>query len=284
MSLRLLVFILLAGVAGAAETLESAIALYREKRFPEARVALEAVLAATPDNAVACHFLGLTLLRRADDKALDDAVPWLDKAVRLAPDNAEYLADLGGTLLLLAAKNTSYAAATRGRDAMEKSLRIEPRNVEARAGLMQFYQRAPWPLGSKAKAAAQLEEIRKLDPTRALVLSVALKAAAKDYDGAFRICEELLAREPDNFGANYQLGRTAAESGRNLERGLACLERCLNLPPGGPSNAQPTDVWNRIGDIQRQRGRIEESRAAYTAALRLNPGNRVAAESLAKLK
>lgn len=275
---------LVASELRAAPSLADAIALYRASRFPDARAALEPIVAAEPGNAAACYYLGETLLHRGDANALDDAVPWLEKAARLEPANADYLADFGGAAMQLAEKNTSVTAATKGRDAMEQAIKLEPDNLEARAGLMQFYERAPWPLGSSAKAAAELEEIRKRDPDRATVLSVASKTADKDYTTAFKLCEEVLARKPADYTALYQYGRTASISGQNLERGLACLRKCTELPEPGPSVPSHSYVWNRIGVVQEKLLHPADARAAYEAALKLDPANRLAAAALAKLK
>ena len=196
-----LLAVALAPALAAAETradspLAAAIALYSDHQYPAARVALEKIAAAEPTNAAACYYLGETLLRRGDTQALDDAVPWLEKAAQLAPTNATYLSDFGGASMELAGKNTSLSAATKGRDAMEQAIKLNPDDLESRAGLMQFYERAPWPIGSSAKAAAQLEEIRQRDPDRATVLSVAGKTASKDYTGAFKLCDDVLAVNP----------------------------------------------------------------------------------------
>jgi tetratricopeptide (TPR) repeat protein len=267
-----------------APPLDQAIALYDAKRYPEARAALERVLAAEPNNAEACYYLGETLLCRGDANALDDAVPWLEKALKLDPNNPSYLADFGGASIELAEKHTSLSAAVKGRDALEKAVALEPDNLEARTGLMQFYERAPWPLGSSAKAAAQLEEIRRRDPDRALVLMVVARANAQDYAGAFKLCDEVLARRPDDYNALYQYGRTAAASGQNFERALACLKKCLTLPVPGPSAPTYSSVWHRIGLLQERFGHPAEARAAYETAFKLDQANKPAAEALARLK
>jgi tetratricopeptide (TPR) repeat protein len=269
---------------GGGTTLEAALSLYRAKRYPEARAAFEAIAAAEPENAAACYYLGRTLQRRGDSRALADAVPWLEKAVTLDPHNAEYLADYGGASMQLGDRAGSFSAATRGRDAMEKSLAINPANLDAREGLFQFYARAPWPLGSKAKAAAQLEEIRKLDPIRATALAVLAKANARDYAAAFQLCEEILAANPDDYTALYQYGRTADLSGQNLERGLACLLRCVQLKPPGPASPTQSEAWFRVGTIRERLQQPDEARTAYATALKLDAGNRQARDALAKLK
>jgi len=264
--------------------LAGAISLYQKHDYPAARVALEKITSAEPANAAACYYLGSTLLHRGDAKALDDAVPWLEQAARLAPTNATYLAEFGGASLELAGKNTSISAATKGRDAMEQAIKLDPANLDARAGLMQFYERAPWPLGSSAKAAAQLEEIRQRDPDRATVLSVVGKTSSKDYAAAFRLCDEVLARKPSDYTALYQYGRTASISGQNLDRGLACLKQCVELPQPGPSFPSHSNAWNRIGVIQEKLNRSSDARTAYETALKLDPNNRQAFDALAKLK
>ena len=269
---------------GGVETLESAIAFFKAKKYPEARAALERITAAEPKNSAACYYLGQTLLRRGDERALADAVPWLEKAATLDPRNGDYLADYGGASLQLANRSRSLSAATRGRDAMEKSLAINPANLDAREGLFQFYARAPWPIGSSAKAAAQLEEIRKLDPARATALTVLAKANARDYAAAFQLCEEVLARNPDDYTALYHYGRTADVSGQNLERGLARLQRSLQLKPPGPASPTHSHAWFRIGAIQEKLHHPDEARAAYASALKLDPSNRQASDALAKLK
>jgi tetratricopeptide (TPR) repeat protein len=285
MTLRLAALMLVAAAFARADSgFDSAVTLFNEKKFPEARVAFEKIIDREPGNAAACHYLGEILLRRGDASAIDDAVPWLEKAARLEPTNASYLADYGGASMQLAAIHTSLGAATRGRDAMEQAIKLDPNDLEARTGLMQFYDRAPWPIGSSERAAAQLEEIRKRDPDLATVLSVIGKANGGDYAAAFRLCDDVLARQPNNYTALYQYGRTASISGRNLDRGLACLKQCLTLPVPGPAAPSYSNTWHRIGVIQDKLGHPADARTAYAVALKLDPNNRQASDALAKLK
>jgi cytochrome c-type biogenesis protein CcmH/NrfG len=128
----------------------------------------EPPVAADPANAAACYHLGMAIRHRGDGRSLDDAVVWLGKAVALAPDDETYLADYGGTCLELADKNRSFDFAIRGRDAMEKAIRLNPGDLDAREGLMRFYAQAPWPLGSDSLARIQAGEIGRRNPVRGL--------------------------------------------------------------------------------------------------------------------
>jgi len=262
--------------------LDNAIALYRDKKYPEARAALEKLAAAEPTNAAAAYYYGMTLRLRGDQTAIDDAVPWLAKAVELEPDNATYLADFGGSSMQLAGKTRSLSAANRGRDAMLKAIELNPENLQAREGIMQFYSQAPWPIGSSSKAYAQAEEIRKRDATRGLIALITLKSSEKKYAEASALCEEVLRRSPDDFPALYQVGRLASISGDNLDRGLYCLRRCLALTP--PPN-QPGHVaaHYRIGVIMEKKADKAAARVAYESALRLDPKFKPALDAVAKL-
>lgn len=264
--------------------LDAAIELFHTRKYPDARAALEKLVAAEPANAAALYYLGRTLELRGDADGLPDAIKQYEKALALEPNNATYLARFGGASLQLAGRTNSIMAARRGRDAMEKALTINPDDLDAREGLMQFYQRAPWPLGSSAKAAEQLEQIRRRDPARATVLSVLQKTADQDYAGAFKLCDDALAQSPSDYNAHYQYGRTAAISGENLVRGLASLRKCLTLEPPSPASPSHSNVWLRIGSLEEKFQHPAEARAAYETALKLDSTNRQAADALAKLK
>ena len=167
--LRLLVLLVLTAAAGRAETdTAAAIALFHAGKYPEARAALAAIVARRPADAPACYYLGMAIRHRGDERALDDALPWLERAAALAPANADYRADYGGTCLEVADRRRSFSLATRGRDNMETALRLDPTNLDARFGLMRFYAEAPWPLGDVPKAFAAAEEIHRRNAGRGL--------------------------------------------------------------------------------------------------------------------
>jgi len=161
---------LLCGFSSArAETaIEAAIALYAAKDYPGAEAALENIVAANPQNPVACYYLGMALRHESDELALKKAASWLEKAVTLAPGNAAYVYDYGETCWLIADRERTVVYAIRGRDAIKKAIALNPDNLDAREGLMEFYARATWPFGSSARALAQADEIGRRDSARGL--------------------------------------------------------------------------------------------------------------------
>jgi tetratricopeptide (TPR) repeat protein len=273
------------GAADATPTgLKEAIDLFRAKKYPDARAALEKYVTAHPESAAGNYYLGRTLELRGDRDALPDAVKRYEKAVELEPENPTYLGRYGGASLQLAERTTSLGAARRGRDAMEKAVKLDPSDLDAREGLYQFYTRAPWPLGSSARAAAHLDAIRQRDPGRAMVLSELNRINDGDYSGAFKLCDEALAHDPANYNALFQYGRTAGLSGDHLDLGLARLRQCLDLSPPTPGSPSHSEIWRHIGTLREKLHQPAEARTAYEKALQLDAGNREAASALAKLK
>jgi tetratricopeptide (TPR) repeat protein len=278
------VVLLTFSLAARAAPLDDALVLYQAQKYSEAKAAFEKLVAAEPKNAAACYYLGMTLRQPGGVAALQVALPWLQKAAELAPDNADYVADYGGTALQVAAANRSFLTAVRGRDAMEKALRLDPSDLDARQGLFEFYTQAPWPLGSAPRAAVHLAEIAKVDPGRAMALNARLKADARDYAAAFRLCAELLERDPVNFAALYEFGRTAALSGQKLELGRVRLDQALRLPRPSPASPSAVDIWRQIGAIEEQLGHRTEARLAYEAAIALEPADVEAVAALRRVK
>jgi tetratricopeptide (TPR) repeat protein len=154
-----------AAASAQASPLADAIALYKLRRFAEAKAAIERIVAAEPTNAPALYYLAMTV-QHADPPSLDDARPLLAKAVQLDPRNETYLAEYGGVTMLLADRDHSLGLALDGRDAMAEAIRMNPADLDAREGLMRFCAKAPWPLGDPGKALDLAHEIAKCDPRR----------------------------------------------------------------------------------------------------------------------
>jgi len=149
-----------------ASSVGDGIALYRQKKYEEAKTVLQAVAASDPSNAGAAYYLGMTLLRQGGPTSLDSSRLWLGKAVRLAPENAGYLADYAGVCLLMADRDNSITLALEGRDTMTRAIAADPKNIEACQGLMRFYAKAPWPLGNPTRALSLAAQIATLSPQR----------------------------------------------------------------------------------------------------------------------
>ena len=198
--------------ARAQTPIEAAVGLYSAKQYAEAVAAFEKIVAADPRSAAGCYYLGMSIQRRHDAHSLDDSVPWLEKAVALDPKNATYVGDYGGTCFLLADRDHSYRYAIRGRDSMIKAIALDPGDLPARDGLMQFYARAPWPLGSPDRALAQAEEIGRRNPARgvrAFLKLVQIFEKKDDRPAARDACKAALKLDPADATATAAMARLA---------------------------------------------------------------------------
>jgi tetratricopeptide (TPR) repeat protein len=297
---------------------EEAVRLFDAHRVAEARPLFEAAVAEDPSDARAAYYLGRVLLS-ADE--VEKAVESLEKAVALDGNRVDYHLWLGrafGAKAMRASVFQQPSLAGKVRREFEKASALDPANLEARFGLIEFYLRAPGVMGgSLAKAQEQAAEIRKRDALqghRAVgrvaeyerwhdaareEYSAALRdfpeksepyywmgayyERQKDFTRAFETYEKLLEKKPDEAGACYAIGKTAAVSGEKLDRGVECLKRYLSRTPGAD---EPSLAWAhyRLGSVYEKKRATELAKAEYTAALALDPTLKDARKALSAIK
>jgi tetratricopeptide (TPR) repeat protein len=302
--------------ADTAGALREAIRLFDQRQYQEARKILEPL--ATEGGAPAAHYLGRIAMV---EEALEAAASWFEKAVSLEPSSSDYHLWLGrayGRQAMKASILRRPGLASKTRAEFEKAVELDPKNLEARMGLLQYCLRAPGFMGGgEDKALAQAVEISKFDAVqghRAAALvhqdkdrtaeaEKELRAAAalepnrtepflwlgfflqeaKQFDKAFEPFEEVLRKEPENRSALYQVGRTAAFSGLRLQRAEECLKKYLALEP---QEGAPAPAWAhyRLGLIYEKQGAKDLARAEYASAVSLDPSNEEAKKALKALR
>jgi tetratricopeptide (TPR) repeat protein len=288
------------------------------RKFDEARVAIQSLLAKDKNDPNALFYMGrLEYAQGNSGKAVD----WLEKAVQRDDNNALYHAWLGNALGDEAQKANKLRQpflARRVKSEYERAVAIDPKSIDAREGLVGFYSIAPGIMGgSMEKAREQANELVKLDAMRGNLQLARLAERSKDVAGAERAYEGIIATFPDSANGYYFLGSfyrnqgrwdeafatyeqlmkrkpdekavhltwagTAAQSGKNLERGereaKIYLANAKDEPVASVSNAH----W-RLGQIYEKTARKELARAEFNEALKLNPQNQNAKKSLDGLK
>jgi len=262
-----------AGAAAPPADFDAAVALYDAAKYSAAQQIFEQIVAREPDNPEVNFRLGSIALW------FDDAGrgrEFLEKAVRAKPDDARYQSALGNAYGLTAQKAvffTKFGWARRCRIAYLRAVKLEPENPEWHWSLLGYFMQAPGIAGGGIdKAYAEAATIRKLNGAEGRIAFATLDLAEEKYDEAFREFDGVLRESPDDFVALYQIGRCSALSGRQLDRGRAALERCLQLPP--PAGAhQPThaNVHYRLGNVLEKMGQAAAARAEYVTALKEDP-------------
>jgi len=101
----------------------------------------------------------------------DRGIPYCEKSVNLAPNNARYHLWLGRIYGEKADRANWFTAASMAgkvRTEFETAVKLDPDNAEARTDLGEFYLEAPGIMGGgRDKAEAQARALDSLDPSRA---------------------------------------------------------------------------------------------------------------------
>jgi len=114
----------------------------------------------------------------------DKGISACEKAVALAPENAQYHLWLGriyGEKADHAGFLTAAGLAKKVRNEFETAVRLNPDNAEARTDLAEFYLEAPGIVGGgRDKAEAQAQKLATMDPVRAGWVKGTLAEKKKD--------------------------------------------------------------------------------------------------------
>jgi tetratricopeptide (TPR) repeat protein len=285
-------------------------------RFPEARATVQQLGAGSDARSV--FFQGCLAL--ADDRP-SEAGKLFERVVKVEDVNPVvhfYLGRAYGDQAQKANVFKQAALAHKTKNEFDRAVQLDPDYLDARIGVMEYFSHAPGFMGgSKEKARQQAEEIRRRDPWRggfaaadlagrdkdfnraateyhqlaaaypdsaAPALSLtALYLQQKRYDDAFAAVDALVRREPNAMVPQYLLGRIAAESGQQLERGELSLKRYLGYAPkaGEPALAS---AHLRLGTIYERRNNADAARTEYRSAVALDPKLTAAKDALAKVK
>jgi tetratricopeptide (TPR) repeat protein len=307
-----------AGDAAAAGGTDEAIRLFEARQLARARPLLEAAVRGDPSDAKAAFYLGRVLLSANE---VDRSIEWMEKAVSLDARRVEYHLWLGrayGSKAMRANVFQQASLAGKVRREFERASALDPNNLEARFGLLEFYLRAPGVMGgSVAKSREEAAEIARRDPLqghraagRVAEYEKRFEAAReeyaaalkefpeksepyywlgsfyerrKDFARAFEAYEKLLEKKPERLSACYQIGRAAAVSGERLDRGVECLKLYLSdaFDSDEPSLAL---AHQRLGMLYEKKGSKDLARAEYIAAVSLDPSLQEARKALSAVR
>ena len=292
--------------------------LLLDARDQKALVSADALAKAEPKNAEA--WILLTRARLQANQA-EAAVEAAEKAVKFGPNNSQshfWLGNAYGSRVGQVGMFAQMSMAPKIRDAFEKTVALDPNNLDARDGLLQYYLQAPAIVGGgKDKAKVQANEIAKRDVARGHLAHAQVfmsekntVAALKSYEAAYAakpgdknirlavgIGYQMAERWNESFKhfrawtlqdekagpAWYQIGRTSALSGLQLEEGIAALQKYLGMSHAG-NEPQNKNAYHRLGQLYAKVGKKAEAKAALQAALKLDPKFADAKTELAKLK
>jgi tetratricopeptide (TPR) repeat protein len=291
--------------------------LLSERKWDEASYEFAKFSKDSPGFADSRYYLGLICTRK---KEFEKAETWLKQAIALNDNNADYHVAMGSLLGEIAMDSNLIKQgilASRIKNEFEIAARLDPKNIEARWMLVNYYIRAPKFMGGdleKGKAVA--DEIMKLNPaegntawgsiwrsekrndlaeknyqTAITMAPDSLKyyfALARFYetipntDKALETYHVTVKKFPENRLGYLQIGRVTANSGKMMDDGEKSLNEFIRLT----TNKQDRSLANAyyyLGMIEKKRGSNENARKQIELALKINPGHQPSRKLLKEL-
>jgi tetratricopeptide (TPR) repeat protein len=288
--------------------------LYEAKKYDEAVKFFTAIDDESKDYAAAQYYLGRVAF---DKKEYDDAADFFEEAVDAndkVADYQEWLGNTYGTIAQDANMIKQGMLAPKMKGAWENAIALDPKNIEARKSLIQFYLQAPSIMGGsidKAKEVAKqivklnpaeghrsmgniyLKEEKPVDAEKEYLEMVKSDAATagilstfyvnqKQYDKAFAYFEEAIKKNADDMIPQYQFGRASAISGQKMDRGEEYLRKYLKYTPK-PNEPSHGGANMRLGQILEKKGNKAEAKKLYETALKMDNNLKEAKEGLERV-
>lgn len=309
--MRVLFFLLLSFSVLGQSAVDKGKILYEAKKYDEAEKILKGISEKSVDYPAAQYYLGRLSF---DKKEYDDAAEYFETATDKDPRQADYFNWLGNTYGTIAQNANMFKQgmlAPKMKKAWETAIALDPKNLDARTSLIQYYLQAPGFMGGsidKAKEVAKqiialnpaeghrqlgsvyLSEKKTVEAEKEFQEAMKLNADygyvlanfyinQKHYEKAFTLFDEVLKQNPDDYTSIYQVGKTAALSGQRLDRGEECLKKYLAHTPtqNEPSHA---GAYMRLAQIKEKRGNKIEAKKLFEAALKLDGNLKEAKEGL----
>lgn len=309
--------LLLIGTAVFAQSskINNAKALFEAKKFSEVKKLLSGIDEDQPDFAAASYYLGRIAF---EEKQYENAADYFEEATEADGKVADYFTWLGNTLGTIAKDANPFRQgllAPKMKSAWETAIVLDSKNLDARRSLIEYYTQAPGFMGGSFEKAHEVaQQIKKINAAEGHLAEgrifmreekfaeaekefVAMTKVNPDYvagltnfyvgrkqfEKAFAIYEEILAKDSQNMLTIYQLGRLSAISGTRLDAGESYLKKYLTYQPkqGEPSLAA---AYMRLGNIYEKRGDKSGAKKAYETSLKMDSNLQEAKDGLSRLK
>lgn len=247
-----------AGCRGDSEDklLESAQSYLAKKEYKSATIQLKTLLQRNANSAQGRYLLGKSLLetgdptgallelRKAQDLGVsaDQVVPDMARAMLLTGEHARVLSQFGATSL--------------GTPAAQADLQTSVSIAHAVSGQIDKAKEA---MASALRANAQ--------HAPALLLQARMKAGENDLDGALKVLDELLAREPGNDRAGTLKGELLWRGKRDEAGAMAALRKAIESAPGAVA------AHVALIGIHAELGRPAESKTQFLALKKVAPNH-----------
>ena len=124
-------------------------------------------------------------------------------------------------------------------------------------------------LDRKEESLEILNTLTKNNPNfiEAYHLSSNINEDLRKYDVSKNILELLIEKNPNDWKANYNLGRLYQLHLKNKEKALKCYKKALE------NNQNNNDIWNAVGNLQKDLNHYEDAIEIFTDITKKFPEN-----------
>jgi tetratricopeptide (TPR) repeat protein len=251
-----------------AQTVDEGVTLAKQKKFAEAKSVFEQILDKNNNNAEAHYRLGLVYLNRANpQRDVDEAVDQLEEAVDLKPDSANYQFRYGAAL----GEKTQHAGiikqaflAPKVKKAFLRAVELNPKLVQARIGLAQYYLMAPSIMGGDEEEGwKQLDEAIKLDEVQGRSVKASMLARAKKNDEAEKEYKTLISSKPGDWRTWKNYGYFCMSATR-YDDAIKQFEKYVEL------RSDTADSFDSLGEGFLKKGDADHAINMFRKALELD--------------
>jgi len=300
----LFLFVILFCFSGFSQDMTLGKKLLAERKWEEASAEFARFGKDSPGYADSRYYLGIIYTRK---KEFEKAETYLKQAIALNDNNAEYHVALGSLLGEIAVDANLVKQgmlAPRIKNEFEIAARLDPKNIQARWMLVNYYIRAPRFMGGDVeKGKAMADEIMKLNPAEGNSAWGMIRRSEKKNDLAEKNYQTAITLAPDsiqyyfalarfyeaipnadkaletyqktvkNFPSNrmayLQVGKVTANSGKMMDEGEKSLNEFVRLTPNKKDKSL-ANAYYYLGMIEKKRGNREKARTQIELALKIN--------------
>ena len=243
--------VLLSAVCLSAQTLTRAEDLYWHTQY-DASLAL---LDKNASDAATTFLIGRNYFMSGDFRK---AIDYLQRTVSADPGNSNYMDWLGRAYGKRAEASNPLMApmlASKARQAFERSVALDPKNVEALSDLFAYYLEAPGFLGGGYdKALAIANKLSAVNPAEGHFAKAQLAKKRREFRDAEQHLRQAAALAPHQVGRLIDVARFLADQGRTGESD-AVFAQAQRVDPNAPK------VWfARARTLIKQKRNFEEAK------------------------
>ena len=279
---------------------------FDNKELKKTKVIFKELLEENHESAISNYYFGRVLF---EEKNFDEAIDYLKEAVEYDEENSEYCFWLAKAYTS-EINNVNFISkgiySSKAMSNLEKSIELDPANIEARQYLAMFLFRAPAIAGGdKDEAWKQAEKIFELDKEQGYIIKAQFYQIEEKYDLAIELFSKQIELNPNNtsiyynigliyqvqkkfdeafknfqkaveidktaYASLYQIGRNAVFSSKKLDEGIVALKDYIeNAVPDGNLPSLDGAHW-RLGSLYKLKGDKEKAREHFNMAIKLNP-------------